>query len=211
MLLRISDLKREFGINPKVVAHVGAHYGEEVDEYLENGVEKIYLFEPLAANCEVIMPKIRNKPVFLWKTALGAASGTGSMWVSSNEKQSSSLLEPKKHVDQYPHITFGEQMEVSISRLDDCVGYGTVDFLNMDVQGYELEVLKGGTMTLGSVQAIVTEVNREELYSKCVQVEELDAFLADFGFQRVKTEWAGGSWGDALYLKRSILRPLAAS
>jgi FkbM family methyltransferase len=211
MWFKIADLKAKYGIDPKVIAHVGAHYGEEVDEYLANGAEKIYLFEPLAANCEVIMPKIRNKPVWLWHVALGAASGTGSMWVSSNEKQSSSLLKPTLHTQQYPHITFGEQVEVNIRRLDDCVAVGTVDFLNMDVQGYELEVLKGGTRTLESVKAIITEVNQAELYENCVQIQELDAFLADFGFERVMEDWIGGTWGDALYLHKSILRPLAAS
>jgi len=201
MIFRIDELKREFGIRPRIVAHVGAHYGEEVDEYLASGVESIYLFEPLAANCDVIRPTIRGKPVQLHQVALGAASGTGSMWVSSNEKQSSSLLEPKKHIDQYPHITFADRVEVEIGRLDDYVGDEGVDFLNMDVQGYELEVLKGGEMTLSSVQALITEVNRAELYAHCVQVEELDAFLAAFSLQRVKTDWCGGSWGDALYLR----------
>ena len=36
--------------------------------------------------------------------------------------------------------------------------------INMDVQGYELEVLKGATKTLEQVDYVYCEVNRDEVY-----------------------------------------------
>ena len=52
----------------------------------------------------------------------------------------------------------------------------------IDVQGYELEVLKGSRETITNISGILTEVNRDELYSNCDRVEQLDDFLKNFDF-----------------------------
>jgi hypothetical protein len=72
----------------------------------------------------------------------------------------------------------------------------------MDVQGYELEVLKGASKFLSHIQFIYCEVNRAEVYEGCPMIEEIDQFLGEYNFERVDTNWAGDTWGDALYVKR---------
>jgi hypothetical protein len=72
----------------------------------------------------------------------------------------------------------------------------------MDVQGYELEVLKGATETLKRVDYVYCEVNRDEVYEGNAYVEELDEFLSSYGMERVETSWEGQIWGDALYIKK---------
>ena len=59
------------------------------------------------------------------------------------------------------------------------------NFLNMDVQGYELEVLKGGTTTLEKIDYVMTEVNRAEVYKKCAMIEELSCSLAQFNLLKL--------------------------
>nr|WP_293109533.1 FkbM family methyltransferase [Okeania sp. SIO2F4] len=83
--------------------------------------------------------------------------------------------------------------------LDDKENY---NFLTIDVQGYELEVLKGSRETLKNINYILIEVNRDELYKNSARVEELDEFLGEFNFQRAETSWEGETWRDAFYLKR---------
>ena len=70
----------------------------------------------------------------------------------------------------------------------------------MDVQGYELEVLKGGTTTLEKIDYVMTEVNRAEVYKKCAMIEELTEFLAQYNLVKVAECWRG-DWGDAFYVK----------
>ena len=78
------------------------------------------------------------------------------------------------------------------------------NFINIDVQGYELEVFKGAAHTLNDIDYIYTEVNNDELYEDCVQMSQLDEFLGDlWGFKRIETKLVGNQkWGDALYVKQ---------
>jgi hypothetical protein len=119
----------------------------------------------------------------------------------ANKGMSNSLLKPAKHLEQYPSIQFTETEEVEVWQLDEIVKHlgFSGNLLVMDVQGYELEVLKGATDTLRHIDYLYCEINRDEVYEGCAKVWELDAFLN--GFTRVETSWQGGSWGDAIYIK----------
>ena len=80
----------------------------------------------------------------------------------------------------------------------DVSGY---NFLNIDVQGFELEVLKGACGSLKNIDSMIVEVNRDEVYSGCPMIEDIDNFLQDFNFTRVEVGWQSKSWGDAFYAK----------
>ena len=75
--------------------------------------------------------------------------------------------------------------------------------MNIDVQGYELEVFKGGKKTLEKIDYVYCEVNRGEMYEGNPLIEELDVHLGEYGFERVETHWPETwyKWGDALYIK----------
>ena len=106
----------------------------------------------------------------------------------------------------HPHIKFEKTNDIDIKKLDSLDNI-KVNFLNIDVQGYELEVLKGAVKTLTKIDYIYSEVNRKELYENCVIVNDLDKFLDFFGFIRCETKWWNnvGTWGDALYIKKNRL------
>jgi hypothetical protein len=84
------------------------------------------------------------------------------------------------------------------------------NLLCIDIQGAELRALRGATRTLQSIDAINIEINFEEMYAGCAQVEDIDDFLAELGFDRVATLTPYHSfWGDALYVRRNLaLSPL---
>ena len=77
--------------------------------------------------------------------------------------------------------------------------------MNLDVQGYELEVLKGSNNTLNGINHIYTEINTKYLYKDCVLLDELDAWLDQKGFVRVELSMCMHfDWGDALYIRRGF-------
>lgn len=206
MLANFSDLVKQFNLKIKGIIHVGAHYGQEYDAYVAAGVQNIAFIEPCKAAFSILSAKLAGKSgIKLFNCALGSSKGVATMNVEkANTGMSNSLLKPKKHLEQYPDIQFVDTEQVQVEVLDllhlDIKQY---NLLYMDVQGYELEVLKGAKYWLEKIEYVYTEINREELYEGCARVEQLDAYLHNF--QRVYTNWDGGTWGDALYIKKHNL------
>lgn len=192
-------------MNVKGIVHIGAHYGEEIQEYVNNGIQKITVFEPLSKNFDVLSQRLQNVNADIqgYQTALGSQKGTAVMYLSSNEAQSSSILKPKDHLEHHPDVFFDGTEEVEVSLLDE-YDIGDANFMNIDVQGYELEVFKGGKKTLEQIDYVYSEVNRGEMYEGNPMIEELDDYLGEYGFERVETYWPETwyKWGDALYIKK---------
>lgn len=201
--LDLEELVQKYQVKIKGLIHVGAHYGQEYEIYQKLGIDNLIFFEPLGQNFEILKTHVGEKAK-LFQLALGNENKKVKMYVeSANNGMSSSILKPQKHLEQYPQIVFDQEEIVEMVRLDDFLSEKeNYNFLIIDVQGYELEVLKGSRETLTNISGILTEVNRDELYSHCVRVEELDNFLKNFNFFRVETNWEGGTWGDAFYLKK---------
>jgi FkbM family methyltransferase len=193
-------------MNIKGIVHVGAHYGEEIQEYVNNGIQNITVFEPLSNNFDILAKRLENVNADIqgYQVALGSEKGTASMHLSSNEAQSSSILKPKDHLEHHPDVTFNGTENVEVDLLDSYDLRGA-NFMNVDVQGYELEVFKGAVETLKNIDYIYCEVNRGEMYEGNPMVEEIDDFLSEYGFERVETHWPETwyKWGDALYVKKS--------
>ncbi len=194
--------------NPEItgIIHIGAHYGEEVHSYIERGVPNVVFFEPLRSNFYTLQQNIKNYhgKVIAHQVALGDSNGTVTMNISDNYGQSSSILTPKVHLTAHPEVAFVGTEDVQLAKLDD-YNYA-YNFLVIDVQGYELQVLKGATETLKNVDYIYCEVNQDEVYEGNAFVEEIDSFLNQYEFKRVETEWWSTQvWGNALYVKEKSL------
>lgn len=71
-------------------------------------------------------------------------------------------------------------------------GINAIDFVKLDVQGAELEVLQGAEETLDSVVCIVCEVEFVHLYKNQPLFGDVDAFLRSRGFLLHKFQGAGG-------------------
>jgi FkbM family methyltransferase len=205
MLINFTNLRKKYNMNIKGIIHVGAHYGEEIQEYVDNGIQNITVFEPLSDNFNTLSERLQkvNADIQGYQVALGSKKGTATMYLSSNDAQSSSILKPKEHLEHHPDVSFGGTEEVEVDTLD-AFDIGESNFINIDVQGYELEVFKGSQKTLEQIDYVYCEVNRGEMYEGNPMVEELDEFLGEYGFERVETHWPETwyKWGDALYIKK---------
>lgn len=204
MIIQITDIIEKYNMNISGVIHIGAHYAEEVPNYIQSGIREIVLFEPLRENFQIIRAnvspftyvKIRKHQV-----ALGNDNRTVTMNLSSNGLESSSILKPKRHLELYPDITFDRTEEVEMQRLDD-YNCKKCNFINMDVQGYELEVLKGAEETLEHIDYVYCEVNQSEIYEGNAFINQIDDYLSKYNMKRVETSWwYDAGWGDALYIK----------
>lgn len=188
-------------IRPKGIIHVGAHWGQEYDTYvIKMGCPDVVFIEPCSAAFAVLHEKFsKNKNVSLVNTACGSKIGTTEINIErSNQGQSNSILKMGTHLTQHPGIEFVDTEIVTVTPLDFLYTDGC-DFLMIDVQGFEGEVLKGATETLKRMQWVYCEVNREEVYKGCLMVNEIDEILNEF--TPIETQWVGG-WGDRLYKRK---------
>ncbi len=204
MIIQIKDIVKKYNMNISGIIHIGAHYGEELESYIDIGISDIMMFEPLKENFEVLKKKVLLYPeanIKKYQVALGNKNSTITMMLASNNLQSSSVLKPKRHLDLYSDIVFDRTEEVEMQKLDD-YNCNKFNFINMDVQGYELEVLKGSQETLNHVDYVYCEVNNDEIYEGNAYIGEIDEYLSNYGMKRFETFWWEDSgWGDALYIK----------
>ena len=76
-------------------------------------------------------------------------------------------------------------VQIPMETLDEVVKNfmpGGADFLKLDVQGYELEVLKGGTKVLKSAQAVVMEVSLLPVNRGAPLLHDVTHFMLGAGF-----------------------------
>jgi FkbM family methyltransferase len=202
MLLDLSELVNKYNLDITGVIHVGAHYGEENDVYEKLNIDRRVFFEPVESNYNILEQNLQGR-FELHKLALGNENNVISMFVETvNKGSSNSVLEPKLHMDRYPEIVFNEKVLVQMNRLDDLdIDLTKLNFMNIDVQCYELEVFKGAEKTLNKIDFIMSEINRYELYQNCPKVEHLIEFLSPYGFRLVEERWVEELWGDGFFVK----------
>lgn len=199
-------IHRFLGDKVKGIIHVGAHTAEELEYYLSNDYRKIIWIEANPARWPDLEDIVRkHSEMKLGKFA--ASSRTGGRAFLKLSGISSSLLEMGSHKEKYPGSESTKTAEVDLVSTDDWMEANIIDrvsfnLLNIDVQGYELEVLKGLTKQLKYVDAIYAEVNYEYLYKGGALINEIDDFLTTYGFKRVATEAVKDKgWGEGLYVR----------
>jgi len=203
MILDFNNLVRKYHLNINGVIHIGAHIGDEYKIYKRHNIHNIMFFEPVPNLFNRLLINVGKGNAVFHNKALGNKIGKDIMYLGECADNSgcSSLLEPDIFLRQYPHIIFQKRIEVDVDKLDNIIyDRNLYNFINIDVQGYELEVFKGASESLKHIDYIMSEINKEHLYKNCVLEPELDSFLLSFGFIRVETNWEGRNWGDAFYI-----------
>lgn len=208
MLLSYRSLIDQYDANVTGVIHVGGHIGQEMETYQKNNVKNLIVFEPQKIpfqKLSSVVDFIGFNNVKLINKALGNSCATVEM-TCNDGGLCSSILKPKHVLQQYPDIIFDRKESVEMVTMDSVIGeIHDYNFLNMDTQGYELEVLKGATKTLEKIDYVYTEVNNTEVYENNALIEEIDEFLIDYNMVRVVTDWMGGTWGDAFYIRQNLI------
>lgn len=197
-------LKYDFS-DAKGIIHVGAHIGQEYQDYNNFFCKDIpiYWFEP---QTDVFLTLVRNlgdkKNNFFYNFGLGSNYEKKLFWKDSgNDGQSSSFSTPEKHSEIFPHITFDSSEYLEIRTLDS-FNIEEANVLVLDVQGFELEVLKGSVNTLESIDHIFCEVDSVNLYQDSPGLDVLNSFLGERGFHLKEIWWTSTGWGDGYWSKK---------
>ena len=192
----------------KNVVHIGAHEGQEGQSYVENGVESIIWIEASRRFMSRLFDKTKalNVKQKYINACLSNLSNEIVEFNIANNEQSSSILKLGTHSKLHPQVSYIDKEILTTQRfdrlaIDQKIDLEKIDFINLDVQGAELKVLKGfgNILCSNNIRAIYTEINFEYVYEDCCLASELDEYLAFYGFKRIITKGEVAQWGDALY------------
>jgi FkbM family methyltransferase len=221
---RSSTLTGFRALVPEIVYVMCGARGEEGNRLMRALPQlKFVGFEPDAE--EYARLTARPSPRFtFFGAAVGAENQQRTLYITRNPG-CSSLLRPnhafyRRFKDCGPDLEIVRELPVEAVSLDSFLpssGIQRVDFLDLDTQGSELEILRGAQAFLStSVVGVRCEVEFSPLYQEQALFGDIDAYLRGFGFQlfdlgRSRYRRAGFMphaltrgqllWGDALYLR----------
>jgi len=193
------------------VLHVGANTGQELDWYVNKKVSRVIWFEPHNKSFAILQANIAEyKNHEAYKIGIHDTLRSASLHIASNSAQSSSILPFGTHRNHYPRIRYVGDQGITLMRMDhflrnNHISIDDFNFLNVDVQGVELNVMKSFGEQLRKLDYIYSEVNKQNLYIGGNLLPEIDAYLDSHGFSRVALYMTPKHWGDALYVKKSLL------
>lgn len=145
----------------------------------------IHAFEPLKIHHDVFKNTIQDiSKITLHEVALGSSFANLSMQVTSFS-DASSILEIAEATKKYFGITKQREEQVEVVPLDEYVFTKQLplpDLIKFDIQGYELEAMRGAEKCLSYAKFIICEVSFLEFYKGQALFHEVLEFLHKHNF-----------------------------
>ncbi len=163
-----------------LVFDIGANVGDKTKIFRALG-SKVIVIEPQNACIGYLTKRFIDDSVVILPAAVGSSEGQGTISIGPAKGISSMSpvwLEAVRRANRFEHI-WDRSQDVKITTLCSLISeYGVPDFIKIDVEGYESEVLRGLTHP---VKALSFEFHPEHLEDTKLCVRQLMA-LGDVEF-----------------------------
>jgi FkbM family methyltransferase len=174
----------------KTVFDIGSNKGQFILLIEKLFKDKIfYSFEPIREILEKQKNFFKNKEnFFFYNLGIGEKSETKKFYIT-NRRDSSSFLKVEHRIKGNKDYQIEEEREINIKSLDEIFNQKILlepILMKIDVQGFELEVLKGSSNILRKIKYIIIEVSNSEIYSKQPLSNEIIEYLNLKNFQVFK-------------------------
>ena len=184
-----------------VIFDVGAYVGDTIKKFNSSFPESyIHAFEPFYESFSILKNRFqKTDKIFLNNLAIGDCSLANMKMYITQNKGSSSLLQPTKDANEFWEGTpLSTQKEVKVETITIdkyCQQYNieSIDILKIDVQGNELKVLQGAKRMLKEkkVNLIFTEISIAPNYKEQSEIDEVIKLLREnkyriFNFFKMK-------------------------
>jgi FkbM family methyltransferase len=168
---------RHSGFSPRSIVDVGASNGQWTRQCLTVYPEPGYfLVDPLDENKQHLRALGQEYfNVRSWTGALGASDGELLIHASGDQ---SSMLSSAEFA--------GQARVVPVRTLDSFLDTGDLEaplLLKADIQGFELEMLKGAERTLLMTEVLLLETSIIRLYEGCPLIHDVIQYVCSRGFR----------------------------
>lgn len=211
-----AEIAKKFNFQDDMIVDIGGARGYTAylfNQYLPKA--SITVFEPLSENLPVIKKQLAGiSNIKIIQKALGNEIGEKSINKSSRIT-SSSLLDFETNIDStymQEALKDNSTETIQISKLDEELKeVSKIGIIKIDVQGFEVEVLKGAKNTLAKTSLVVVEVSNHHVYKNAPMYFDVDEILRENGFQlydnclTFKEAGRLREW-DAIYVHQNLLK-----
>ena len=173
-----------------VIIDVGAASFPSGNERYQQG-DTVLLFEPIEGIYNELVNKFSNNNKFtIYNLALSDTKGQATFY-NTKKRNCSSLREPnaavllerdRNDIAEYTTSTIETDLLDNYTK-----DLQVIDFLKLDTQGSEYEVLVGGIETIKKTKSIKVEVEFDQWYKGQKIAPEVDKYIKSLGFSRSKT------------------------
>lgn len=186
-------LAPSFAEEPLILVDVGARYGLDKRWEAFGASIRAYCFEPDAAECEKLNASAQSGVRFI-PAALGARTGRATLY-ETRFVESSGLY--RTNMEFFGRLLNSENGELVSTQEIDVITLQEArekyeipnhDFLKLDVEGAELDVMRGAF--LGGTFGVKTEFRFHRVINGCAPFSEVDQFLTARGMM-LYALWTG--------------------
>ena len=200
----LTFLKKNRFDNFKIMFDVGAHKGETIELFLKHfKIEKLYSFEASPLSYDILkntLPNITSKQkvtdIFIENLAIGSeikkiqikhlkeSSSSTIKDINSNSK----YFKKKKFLFGFNAENFYQNIIVDQTTIDKYVKtkkIEKIDFLKIDTEGYEYEILKGASENLKNIKIILFEHHYDDMIKKGYKFSDINNVLLKNNFKQI--------------------------
>ena len=201
----INFLKKRGLNNLNVLLDIGAHEGESIKLFTNNfNINEIYSFEPSPISFKILKKNInaaegnfRKTKIILENIALGSkhekillkhVSESSSSTIKELNTESKYFKKKFFFLKNFDNQYLFKRIEVQQILLSDYIeenSIKSIDFIKIDTEGYELEVLKGAKSMLFKTKFILFEHHYDNMIVKNYFFTEIHNFLKQSNFKQI--------------------------
>lgn len=174
--LSLSEDLRRAGVEIEVIMDIGANVGQSAYEFSCTWPSaKVHCFEPVRATFAQLASNMDSfENVICHRVAIGNQEEEATIHIHGQSGMSSLSVEEGNRTEQVPVTT--------LDHISEKLGIDQIDLLKVDVEGHEINVLKGASEMLsqGKVKSVLIEVGFSR--SRHTPLSDVKAALGPYGF-----------------------------
>jgi FkbM family methyltransferase len=192
--------------SPRSVLHCGSHLAQEAKLYKDNGVNDVWYVEAQPEICTALRSSFGSNRIF--EGALWSQEGLIKDFYITNNELSSSMYEINENIWNVKSTRIEKVSTITLNSIfhQIRIDSGLVpELLILDLQGAELEAIKGGSDEIGNIKHLLVEVSTTSLYKGMPLYNSVDAELRNLKFRPIREFISSESGhGEVIYSREKL-------